>query len=688
MFRKVLIANRGEICCRIAATAARLGIRTVAVFSDPDRTAKHTNACDEAIGIGGTTAAESYLSVPAILRAARITGVEAIHPGYGFLAENSEFVEACEAAGFTFIGPPAAVIKGMGDKGAAKRTMQTAGIPVAPGYQGDNQEPTFLQQQAGIIGYPVLLKARAGGGGKGLRLVENSKDFLDALASCRREAKSSFGDDTVLIEKHFPDPRHIEVQIFGDSHGNYVHLFERDCSVQRRHQKIIEEAPGPGLTGNQRHLVTETAVAAARTVNYVNAGTIEFLLNQDGQFYFMEMNTRLQVEHPVTELTTGQDLVEWQFRVAAGQPLPLRQDELAFRGHAIEARIYAERPGHNFLPSTGKLRVLRTPAAIYFRTQAPIEASAVRLDSGVNEGDMITPYYDPLLAKLIIWDRDRITAITNLRSALDGFVALGVETNINFLRRAIGTEDFLIENINTGLIARNEAFLLKSGSVVGFDYLILSSAGLLQAERLQTASDLADPYSPWAETSGWRLNSTYSRAISWSNGQETFETTLLYPAPGSRHSVCRLETGRDSAEFEILEQNENCLTILTDGRKLTGRVYINGNTFDLFFGGEQVTLTRIDALAYASQIEQNETQLTAPMPGRIVAVLINENQVVPKGTPLITMEAMKMEHTIVALADGRVDKILVNVADQVAEGAQLLQFTPNETANETANGRG
>jgi 3-methylcrotonyl-CoA carboxylase alpha subunit len=676
MFRKVLIANRGEICCRIAATAARLGIRTVAVFSEPDKKAKHPTACHEAIGIGGTTAAESYLSIPAILRAARIAGVEAIHPGYGFLAENPEFVEACEKAGFTFIGPPPPAIKIMGDKSAAKTRMQTAGIQVAPGYHGENQDPAFLQQQADIVGYPVLLKARAGGGGKGMRLVENSKDFLNALTSCRREAESSFGDDTVLIEKHFPDPRHIEVQIFGDRLGNYVHLFERDCSVQRRHQKVIEEAPAPGLTDQQRHQITETAVAAARAVNYVNAGTIEFLMDRDGQFYFMEMNTRLQVEHPVTEMITGQDLVEWQFRVATGEPLPLRQDELTFRGHAIEARIYAERPGHDFLPSTGRLRVLRTPRAIHFRNQAPIETGAVRLDSGINEGDRITPYYDPLLAKLIIWDQDRVTAMAQLRSALDDFVALGVETNLNFLHRVIGTRDFWMGSTNTGLIARNESFLLKSEPVVRFDHLILGTAGLLQAEQQQIGVDRADPYSPWAQPSGWRLNCTYARAISWSNGQDTFETTLLYPAPGSRHGAYLLETERESAEFEILEQKENCLTILVSNRQLSGQVFVSGNTLDLFFDGEQVTLTRVDPLAHALHLEQPETELTAPMPGRIVAVLVRENQTVPKGTPLIVMEAMKMEHTIVALADGRVDQILVTVADQVPEGAQLLQFTP------------
>jgi 3-methylcrotonyl-CoA carboxylase alpha subunit len=676
MFRKLLIANRGEIACRVAATAARLGIRTVAVYSNVDKNAKYVSCCDEAFGIGGATASESYLSIPSIIRTARESGAEAIHPGYGFLAENAEFAEACIAAGLVFIGPPAAAIRAMGDKSTAKSVMTKAGVPVLPGYHGENQEPAFLRSQADAIGYPVMLKPRAGGGGKGMRVVNETGQFDALLAACRREAKNSFGDDSILIEKYLSRSRHIEVQVFGDTHGNCVYLFERDCSVQRRHQKIIEESPAPGLTESQRRSIGETAVTAARAVSYTGAGTIEFLVDQDARFYFLEMNTRLQVEHPVTEMVTGQDLVQWQLLVAAGAPLPLAQGQLHFRGHAIEARIYAEKPSSGFLPSIGTLEVFKTPEAIYFAVPPAPEIAAVRLDAGVRAGDTITPYYDPLLAKLVTWGKDRIEALTHLRDALDQFVALGLETNLPFLRRLSGLPDFGNANLDTGLIARNEAFLLASQGVIQFPFVVLATAALLKGEEQNRTVDDRDRYSPWSTTSGWRLNSSYTRRLSWSDGNQTVDVALTYPATATSAARYHLEADGESIDFEILEHNDANLVVLTGNRRITGRVYRRNDTYDLSADGEHATLSLVDPLTYNLLAEEAETQLTAPMPGRIVAVLVQPGQTVAKGTPLIVMEAMKMEHTIVALSEGQVDQVFVNVADQVSEGAQLLHFTP------------
>jgi 3-methylcrotonyl-CoA carboxylase alpha subunit len=677
MFRKILIANRGEIACRIAATGARLGVRTVAVYSDVDKNAKHVSVCDEAIGIGGITASESYLAIPSIIRAARESGAEAVHPGYGFLAENAEFAEACTAAGLIFIGPPAAAIRTMGDKSNAKSVMTKAGVPVLPGYLGENQDPKFLRSQADAIGYPIMLKARAGGGGKGMRVVRGTGEFDDLLAACRREAKNSFGDDGILIEKYLERPRHIEIQIFGDTYGNCVYLFERDCSVQRRHQKVIEESPAPGLTELQRRSIGETAVAAARAVSYAGAGTIEFLVDQDSKFYFLEMNTRLQVEHPVTEMITGHDLVEWQLQVAAGAPLPQLQDQLSLRGHAVEARIYAEKPGSGFLPATGTLQIFNTPPAIHFTVPSSPETAPVRLDAGVRMGDTITPYYDPLLAKLVVWGKDRGEAVTRLDDAFADFVVLGLETNLPFLRRLCRLPDFTAGHLDTGLIARNEVFLLTSDDVIRFPFIMLATAALLNSEEENRCVDSHDPHSPWASTSGWRLNSGYRRRLSWSAGNRTIDTTLTYPlatTPARYH----LEGDGASAEFEILEHHEADLVVLTGNRRITGRVYRRNTIFDLSADGEHVTLSLIDPLTYAVPADEQETQLTAPMPGRIVAVLVEPGQAVTKGTPLVVMEAMKMEHTVVALTDGHVDQVLVNVADQVPEGAQLLHFTAHK----------
>ena len=670
MFQKILIANRGEIGCRIAATASRLGIKTVAIYSDVDRKARHVEVCDEAVHIGGALAAESYLRMEPIIRAATSTGAQAIHPGYGFLAENEAFATACTEARLVFIGPPPSAIRAMGNKSAAKELLAKAGVPVVPGYYGKDQND--LKKRAEAIGYPVLLKASAGGGGKGMRLVEKAADFESALASCRREAKNSFGDESLLIEKYLPYSRHIEIQVFADTHGNCVHLFERDCSVQRRYQKIIEEAPAPGLTAELRGALGAIAVAAARAVGYIGAGTVEFLIDQDAHFYFMEMNTRLQVEHPVTEMITDQDLVEWQLRVAAGLPLPVFQDGLTIHGHAIEARVYAENPDNHFLPSIGTLRVLKLPKAVEF--EIGVGPAAVRVDSGVREGDVITPYYDPMIAKLIVWGSDRTSAVARLRQVLSNFVALGLQTNRAFLSRLVSSTEFIAANLDTGLIDRTLDRLLSPDHPVEFASIALATAALLKQEEMRSRADPLDPFSPWTKTSGWRLNAEYIRTLYWRNSHRDIEAKLTYLRAGYL-----LETGRDSAFVSILAARENQFVLLANSEKIAGHVYSHGESFVIVARGEQVTLRWMDPVSVASQAEHAEGNLSAPMPGKIVAVLVGKGQTVTKGAPLVTMEAMKMEHTIVAVENGVVDEVLFNPGDQVDEGVLLLRFTPTNT---------
>ena len=466
MFDTILIANRGEIACRIIATCRKMGIRTVAVYSDADAQSLHARLADTAVRIGAAPSRESYLNVDRILDAARQTGAQAIHPGYGFLSENAEFAEACARAGIVFIGPTPAAIRAMGSKAAAKELMRNAGVPLTPGYDGANQDPAYLQQQADAIGYPIMIKANAGGGGKGMRRVDAGDQFAAALAGCRREAAAAFGDDSVLLEKYLVEPRHVEVQVFGDTHGNVISLFERDCSVQRRHQKVIEEAPAPLLSEDLRHRLSEAGRSAARAVDYVGAGTVEFLLDRDGGFHFMEMNTRLQVEHPVTEMITGLDLVEWQIRIAAGEPLPLKQEELAMRGHAIEARIYAEDPAHDFRPSIGKIVHLRAPGA----------SQHVRIDTGIEQGDTITPFYDPMIAKLIVWDETRELALRRMTQALGEFEIAGVANNVGFLRRLVTSPSFTEARLDTSLIEREHDWIAQAEDVPGAALLMAAVA--------------------------------------------------------------------------------------------------------------------------------------------------------------------------------------------------------------------
>ncbi|WP_334190427.1 acetyl/propionyl/methylcrotonyl-CoA carboxylase subunit alpha [Noviherbaspirillum sp.] len=685
MFTKILIANRGEIACRVAATAHRLGVKSVAVYSEADANAKHVAVCDEAVPIGPAPAKESYLKGDKIIEVALASGAQAIHPGYGFLSENEGFAKACADAGLVFIGPPASAIHAMGSKSAAKALMETAGVPLVPGYHGDNQDADFLQQQADKIGYPVLLKASAGGGGKGMRIVEKSEDFKAALASCKREAISSFGDDKVLVEKYLTRPRHIEIQVFADTQGDCVYLFERDCSVQRRHQKVLEEAPAPGMTEERRRAMGEAAVAAAKAVGYVGAGTVEFIANQDGSFYFMEMNTRLQVEHPVTEMITGLDLVEWQLRVAAGQPLPMKQQELTIHGHALEARIYAENPEKGFLPSIGTLRHLHVPAGVEFcSTNLPLTRAApsrpsplkgegengaasgyVRIDSGVREGDTISPFYDPMIAKLIVWGNDRAEALAHMSQALSEYRIVGLSSNVTFLKRLVESPAFSQADLDTGLIERNHDILFPAAMPVTMDVVSLAAASLLTSEQNSGAA----ANDPWADTTGWRMNGTLLRKLDFSDESHAYPAVIGY-----RETGWSVQLGERAAVMTLIERHGAQLVIKVDGATVRGTVVREGEAFHVFTGGMHHVLAYSDPLAHAGEAEAEGGRLTAPMPGKIVAVLAEKGKTVEKGAPLLIMEAMKMEHTIAAPADGMVEEMLYAVGDQVAEGAQLLAF--------------
>ncbi|MER2178253.1 MAG: acetyl/propionyl/methylcrotonyl-CoA carboxylase subunit alpha [Stenotrophomonas maltophilia] len=661
MFSKVLIANRGEIACRVIATCRRLGIATVAVYSDADRNARHVRLADEAIHIGPAAARESYLRSDAILDAARRTGAQAIHPGYGFLSENADFADACVAAGITFIGPPASAIRAMGDKSAAKALMARAGVPLTPGYHGDQQAPEFLRTQADGIGYPVLIKASAGGGGKGMRRVDDSATFTEALASCQREAQSAFGNAHVLVEKYVERPRHIEIQVFGDSHGNVVYLFERDCSVQRRHQKVLEEAPAPGMTPERRAAMGKAAVDAARAVNYVGAGTVEFIAGPDGDFYFMEMNTRLQVEHPVTECITGTDLVEWQLRVASGEPLPLQQDQLQIRGHALEARLYAEDADRGFLPSTGTLRHLRLPA----------NTAHVRVDAGVEQGDAITPFYDPMIAKLIVWDVDRDAALRRMQQALAECEVVGVTTNAAFLRRLVMTESFTQAKLDTALIEREQAALAPNdGDSDPALWALAAMAGVATSEAARR--DARDPHSPWQAQDGWRLGATAARALTLEH--RGAQRSVAVQGAGEQWTVhmdgnALQGTGRlagDALRVQIGEQLHRA-TVIRDGNEL------------YLFGSEGVQrFTLHDPVSEADQSVADAGSLVAPMPGRIVATLVAPGTAVKRGAPLLVLEAMKMEHTVTAPVDGVVTELHVQAGQQVALDEKLALVTPQE----------
>jgi 3-methylcrotonyl-CoA carboxylase alpha subunit len=652
VFAKILIANRGEIACRVARSAQRLGIRTVAVYMDADRNARHVGLADEARRI------ESYLDIAAVLAAARESRAEAIHPGYGFLAENAEFAAACRAARIAFVGPSPEAIAAMGDKAAAKRLMEKAGVPLVPGYHGEKQDAALLGKEAARIGFPVLIKPSAGGGGKGMRVVREKKFFSTELEAAKRESKSAFGDDRVLIERYLERPRHIEMQVFGDTHGNVVHLFERDCSVQRRHQKILEEAPAPGLSSSKRNEIGAAAVAAAKAIAYTGAGTVEFIAEQDGRFYFMEMNTRLQVEHPVTEMITGLDLVEWQLRVAAGEALAVLQKDLSFKGHAIEARIYAEDPERDFLPATGRIVHLGFPR----------ENSHIRVDTGVEAGAEITPWYDPMIAKLIVHGADRSAALARLREALAETEVAGVTTNVAFLRRVVASRAFAAAELDTGLIERNRAELLQKEQTTNEILIAAAFAELGEEERAarERAAASADPHSPWHRVDGWRLNEDSHHDLVFLDGEARHAVRLLFLESGLRVTV----DGKSHAlSGEPLPDGR--LLVRLDGRAFKARAVRDGRDWHIFCEGEQRRLSLKPELA-GVDADARTGSLAAPMPGKIIQVMIAAGAKVSKGQPLLILEAMKMEHTITAPADGVVKEVHYGPGEQVLEGVELI----------------
>ncbi len=664
MFKKILIANRGEIACRVAATAKRMGIQTVAVYSDADAGAKHVQACDEAVHVGGSAPKDSYLQWQRIIDAAQATGAQAIHPGYGFLSENEAFANACAQAGLVFIGPPASAILAMGLKAESKQLMEKAGVPLVPGYHGSNQDPAMLQAEADRIGYPVLIKASAGGGGKGMRAVDKSQDFMAALESCKREAINSFGSDAVLIEKYVQRPRHIEIQVFGDTQGNCVYLFERDCSVQRRHQKVLEEAPAPGMTPALRQQMGLAAVAAAKAVNYVGAGTVEFIVEQAAydqpesmRFYFMEMNTRLQVEHPVTEAITGLDLVEWQLRVASGEPLPLQQDEIRMHGHAIEARICAENPDNNFLPATGTLAVYRKPKAVSF------ERGEVRFDDGVREGDTISPFYDSMVAKLIVHGDTREQALARLDTALGQTQIVGLNTNVQFLRHVVRSDSFATAKLDTALIQREEAGLFKQDPVGVEAAAAAVVAHTLAAEQALAGAD------PFSARDGFQSHGTTQRHFTLVQDEQAVQAVLTYGREG-----LTLQVGAgEPLPLQFATRADGLL--VQHAERLLSTVHWQGEVAHVFTPRGAVRMSLQDPLAHAGEVAEEGGRLTAPMPGKVVSFAVKVGDKVKAGQPLAVMEAMKMEHTLAAPHDGEVLELLYAPGDQLAEGAELLKLS-------------
>jgi 3-methylcrotonyl-CoA carboxylase alpha subunit len=662
-FHKILIANRGEIACRIIATARRLGIRSVAVYSDADRDAMHVDLADEAFRIGPAPAAESYLSAPAIIDACLESGADAIHPGYGFLAENGDFAESCERAGVCFIGPPASAMRIMGSKDAALDLADNVGVPVLPGYRGADQSDASIARAAGDIGYPVLIKPVAGGGGKGMRTVESAAALPDALASSRREARSAFGDDRLLLEKYLPRPRHVELQIFADRHGNVAHLFDRDCSVQRRHQKIVEEAPAPGLTKKLREHMARTAVALARAIDYRGAGTMEFLVDAStrNDYFFMEMNTRLQVEHPVTELILDLDLVEWQIRVAQGERLPVEQKDLNPSGHAIETRIYAEDPDRDFLPAAGKLMRFAMPAV----------GRRLRIDTGVREGDEVSIHYDPMIAKVIVHGDNRDDAVRRLRHALDECHIAGLPTNLPLLKRIAASSSFATAKIDTRFVAslgdkpggENEELCLAVSCL----FVLLEQTAFTR----DRGNDSRDPYSPWHMLSGWRLNAPGEDLVVLHIAEHEYRVPVRYEAGGF---ILTLPSGTVAATGRLLDDGQLVATI--GNQRLRANVVRDGNDLDVFISGQHLRVRCEDRDKPGARDDAISGLLLAPMPGRVISVPVKCGSNAVKGQALVVIEAMKMEHTIRAPSDGTVTAVFFSEGDLVDEGVELLTLAP------------
>ncbi|MDJ0778838.1 MAG: biotin carboxylase N-terminal domain-containing protein [Gammaproteobacteria bacterium] len=659
MFDKILIANRGEIAARVARSARRLGIVSVAVYSEADRGALHVEACDEAYAIGGATAAESYLDAERILDVARQCGAQAIHPGYGFLSENAGFARACAAAGIVFIGPPASAIEAMGSKSEAKALMAKAGVPLVPGYHGSEQGDELLTTESKKVGYPQLIKASAGGGGKGMRLVESETEFAAALAAARREASAGFGDDRVLLERYLRRPRHVELQVFGDTHGNYVHLFERDCSIQRRHQKVIEEAPAPGMTDELRARMAQAALDCAAAIDYVGAGTVEFLLDEDGSFYFMEMNTRLQVEHPVTEMITGLDLVEWQLRVAAGDRLPLVQQDIGIQGHSVEARIYAEMPERDFLPASGRIEYQQLP---------PIGPGA-RLELGARQGDSIGIYYDPMIAKLIVHAPDREQALARLAQLLREYHLLGPATNIGFLERLATHPALIAADLDTGFIERHRDELFAGDPAEQTRALVFAGAACVPVFDVAEQTD-----DIWSDRGGWRMNLPALFRVRLVHDGEAHEVEFEHADDGWR---CR-------CRGELMHVNVE----RRDRHRL--RVEIDDEIFEVAAVrmAERVLLAQQartwsfdlpDPAQARGSDEADADHPRAPMSGAVVALPVAVGDTVAAGDTLVVIEAMKMEHAVTARVAGRVGEILFAVGDQVDEGDALVTLEVGDT---------
>ena len=667
MFDKILIANRGEIACRIIKTARRLGANTVAVYSTADTNALHVRLADEAHWVGPAPSHQSYLDIPRIITAARAAGAQAIHPGYGFLSENADFAQACDDAGIVFIGPGIEAIRVMGSKSEAKALMSRHGVPLVPGYYGTEQAPERLSTAAREVGLPLLIKATAGGGGRGMRIVRDYREFAAALASAQREAQSAFGNPAVLLERYIENPRHIEVQVFGDSHGNVVHLFERDCSLQRRHQKVIEEAPAVLLTEAQRTVLFEAALAAARAVNYVGAGTVEFIIDPAGQVFFIEMNTRLQVEHPVTERITGLDLVEWQLRVAAGEPLPLSQSAIECHGHAVEVRVYAEDPAQDFRPSTGQLVHLRFPA----------ETANIRLDTGVVANDSVTPFYDAMIAKIITDGPNRAEALRQMQRALAATEIVGVATNIAYLQKILAHPGYQAGGFNTHFVEDERANLLPQEAEIPRDIGLLAAlhslGRIMESERLR-ALRTAEPASPWCSLPGFRVNLPTRFQFHYRAGDTTVVIELAKTGVAWRATI-----GDVTEAIEHFQVDGNRVHLALSTRAIQGTVVVTPKDTQVFVGGAHYRLQTIVLLPTGEDADEVAGKMVAPMPGSVIAVLVKPGDKVTRGTPLLILEAMKIEHTINATFDGTVSEILFQAGDQVlTEGVELITLEAGE----------
>ena len=670
MINKLLIANRGEIACRVIKTANTQGIKTVAVYSDADKNALHVQMADEAVYLGPSPSKESYLRGELIIEKAKELGVDAIHPGYGFLSENAEFANLCAKNNIIFVGPPASAIEAMGSKSAAKHIMEKAGVPLVPGYHGDDQSEAVLKGAADEMGYPVLLKAAAGGGGKGMRQVWSEKEFSQALNAAKRESMASFGDDHMLVEKYLTRPRHVEIQVFCDTHGNGVYLFERDCSVQRRHQKIIEEAPAPNMSQSVREKMGEAAILAAKAINYVGAGTVEFLLDEDDSFYFMEMNTRLQVEHPVTEMITREDLVHWQLTIAEGKPLPKQQNELTLTGHAFEARIYAEDPNNEFLPSTGTLRLLRTPK----------ENDVVRVDTGVVEGDEVSVFYDPMIAKLVVWGENREIALKRLISALGDYYIDGVSTNIDFLKRVATHPAFVAAELTTTFVEKHHDSLFSATSEdaasddTQVNIPVMALLSLLN--RKVSRSDKTP--SVWSTVGAWRANANHTEILTLLCNQEEVHVGVKHQRHGTE-DAWELSVGDNSYNVKG-KLVDSALQATINGYKSTFTFSDNDGVFTLFNKDTHAKFSLISASLGDDNDDNGDANFSAPMNGTIVAHLVEKGVLVKKGEPILVMEAMKMEHSIIAPHDGAVEEFFFNPGELVDGGATLLSFSTKEAA--------